>query len=133
MYRGTVFGREIAMQGGPYALAAYRREFGASLFPDLAEACKENPPDLSALLQVAWAMAKTAEEGTSPYVQWLREFDSREFSLGDSPAAAGVIYSAVSAELFRGGAAGRCRRIAAGFLGRLAKRAGALEDRVLAR
>lgn len=128
MRRGTIFGREVEMQGGPYALAAYRREFSAPLFSDLAKAYEEAPPDLATLLQVAWAMAKTADDATSPYLEWLREFDSREFTLADTAEVTGVIYSAISAELFRGGKTRGWRRCAVRLLGRLERRSRALAD-----
>lgn len=131
MVEGIIFGRPVRMQGGPFALAAYRREFGRDLMADLVAAYKDDDTDVCAFLQAAWAMARCADDSTSPYVKWLREFDAREFTLGDAAETVGVIDSAVTAELFRPREAGRARRRLAGSLGSLAHRLGALSLRVL--
>ncbi len=132
MRRGVIFGREVEMQGSVWALAEYRREFGADLFADAAGAYEGGSPDVCVMLQIAWAMARSADESTSPYVEWLREFDSRLFALGDVSGAVGVIDSAIAAELFRVGSTRRARRRLARLLGSLAKRLGARADRLLA-
>lgn len=131
MVEGIIFGRPVRMQGGPFALMAYRREFGRDLMADLVAAYRAGDVDVCAFLQAAWAMAQCADEATSPYVTWLREFDAREFTLGDAAGTVGVIDSAVTAELFRPREAGRARRRLAGSLGSLAHRIGALSLRVL--
>lgn len=131
MVEGIIFGRPVRMQGGPFALAAYRREFGRDLMADLVSAYRADDTDVCAFLQAAWAMARCADDSTSPYVKWLREFDAREFTLGDAAGTVGVIDSAVTAELFRPREAGRPRRWLAGSLGSLAHRLGALSMRVL--
>ena len=131
MVEGIIFGRPVRMQGGPFALAAYRREFGRDLMADLVSAYRADDTDVCAFLQAAWAMARCADDSTSPYVKWLREFDAREFTLGDAAGTVGVIDSAVTAELFRPREAGRPRRWLAGSLGSLAHRLGALSLRIL--
>ncbi len=131
MRRGVIFGREVAMQGSVWAMAEYRREFHADLLADAAAAYGEGRADVCAMLQIAWAMARAADGSTSPYTEWLREFDPRLFALGDAAGAVGVIDSAISAELFRVGAAGRARRWLAGRVGSLAQRLGARADGLL--
>lgn len=137
MREGIVYGRPVEMQGGPFALMAYRREFGTDMLSDLIEAYRggaDGADDVCAFLQAAWAMAKCADESTSPYPEWLREFDPRLFTLGDTAGAVGVIDSAIAAELFRGGAArGRLGRVAAGWLGAVAHRLRAGQARLLGR
>ncbi|WP_296012710.1 hypothetical protein [uncultured Adlercreutzia sp.] len=132
MREGVIFGRPVRMQGGPFALMAYRREFGADLLADALAAYRRDGGDVAAFLQIAWAMAKTADEETSPYAEWLREFDPREFTLGDAAQAVGVIDSAVAAELFRRGKARRARRWLARRMESLAHRLGARASRLLA-
>lgn len=138
MYEGVVYGRAVAMQGGPFAQMAYRREFGSDLLTDLigayGAAADGAGDDANAWLQAAWAMAKCADESTRPYPQWLREFDPRLFTLGDTAEAIGVIDSAIAAELFRGGEAGLpARRRIARRLGALAHRIDARQARLLGR
>lgn len=133
MVTGEIYGRTVSMQGGPFALVAYKREFGTDLMADAIEAVKGDAPDISALLQVAWAMAKTHDERTSAFPQWVREFDPREFTLGDTASTLGVIDSAMNAELFRCRATSRVRRWFGRRLDALAKYLGRSADGLLAR
>lgn len=130
MQRGIIWGREVCMQGGPLSYLVYRREFGGDLSLDLLEAYKSGQATVETFLRFAWTMAKTYDESTSPYEDWLREFSPEGFSVADSPV--GVIDSAITAELFRLGSPGRAsrwlrRRRAAlsRWLGRVSKRLGA--------
>ena len=132
MRRATIYGRDVAMQGSPYTLLVYRTAFGGDLFRDVAAAYGETPPDVSVLLQAAWAMARTIDDSVSDYPDWLREFDPKTFALGDAGAWA-VIDSAVCAELFRRKETGRIGKWIARRMGSVAKRLGALADRLLAR
>lgn len=120
------------MQGSVWAMAEYRREFRADLLADAAAIYRGESMDVCAMLQIAWAMARAADESVSPYEEWLREFDSRLFALGDAAGAVGVIDSAVAAELFRHGKARRAREWFARRVGSLAQRLGARADRLLA-
>lgn len=131
MYKGEIYGRHVSMQGSPYTYLVYRKEFGRGILPDLQEAYSEGAPDMSILLQVAWAMARTLDDVVPPYADWLRGFDPKEFALGDARAME-VIDKAASAELFRVRKTGRTKRWCARKMGFLAKRAGALADRLLA-
>lgn len=132
MRRAVIYGRTVEMQGSPYTFLVYRTGFGGDLFHDIAAAYENNPPDMSMLLQIAWAMAKTHDDSVSEYEDWLREFDPKSFAIGDADAW-GVIDSAISAELFRHEKTGRARKWIARRMGRMAQRLGALADRLLAR
>ena len=132
MIKAVIYGREVKLQGSPYTLLAYRSEFDGDLFKAILSAYEAQPPDMSLLLQVAWAMARTCDDEVPAYAEWLRGFDPDSFALGDA-GALGVIDSAISAELFRRTKAGRARRWLGRRVDALAKRAGALADRLLAR
>ena len=132
MRRAVIYGRAVEMQGSPYTFLVYRTGFGGDLMHDIAAAYDNAPPDMSILLQVAWAMARTHDDAVPDYPDWLRGFDPRTFALGDAGAWQ-VIDSAISAELFRRKTAGRIRRWAARRMGSVAKRLGASADRVLDR
>ena len=85
-----------------------------------------SPLSLEWLMRVCWAMCATADRGTSPYEKWLGEFPEEGIDLAEP--VAGVIYSAMTAELFRSGKAGlatRIRRRVSRWLGRLSRRVGA--------
>lgn len=126
MIRGTIWGREVEMQGSPLTYLHYKREFGGDLGVDLANVYSQGSADTETMLRFAWAMAKTHDTSTSPYEGWLSEFDLGEFSALQSPV--GVVDSAICAELFRVRKAtwwqGLKRRIAR-WLERLSKRLGA--------
>lgn len=134
MVRGTIWGREIEMQGSPLTYLHYRREFGGDLGADLVAAYSKGSADAETMLRFAWAMAKTHDPSTSPYEGWLSEFDPEEFSALQSPV--GVVDSAVCAELFRVRAstpAERLRRWLAGLLERVSQRLAAQAARLLPR
>lgn len=132
MRRAVIYGREIEMQGSPYTFLVYRTGFGGDLFKDIVSAYESSPPDMSLMLQIAWAMARTHDDGVSNYPDWLREFDPKLFAVGDADAL-GVIDSAITAELFRRRKTGRIRQWIAGCLDAVAKRLGASAYRVLSR
>lgn len=126
MVSGTIWGREVMMQGSPLTYLHYKREFGGDLGADLAEAYTRGSADTETMLRFAWAMARTHDASTSPYEDWLAEFDLEGFSALQSPV--GVIDSAVCAELFRVREATwleRLRRRIARWLGSLSQRLGA--------
>lgn len=131
MRRAVIYDREIVMQGSPYTFLVYRTAFKGDLFNDLVDAYEHGRPEMSVMLQFAWAMARTHDDAVSDYPDWLREFDPKSFTLGDADAV-GVIDSAISAELFRVRKTGRVKR----WLGRrmvaVAQRLGAQAHRVLA-
>ena len=114
------------MQGGPLAYLVYREEFGGDLALDILDTYRAETVTTEAFLRFAWTMAKTHDPSTSDYRTWLGEFDPEGFTLSESPV--GVIDSAINAEPFRVGHAGkaaRARRRVAGWLGALSRRLGA--------
>lgn len=126
MQRATIWGRDVEMQGSPLTLLHYRREFGGDLMADMLANSAEGSLSLEWLMRVCWAMCATADRGTSPYEKWLGEFPEEGIDLAEP--VAGVIYSAMTAELFRSGKAGlatRFRRRVSRWLGRLSRRVGA--------
>ena len=126
MIRCTIWGREVEMQGSPLTYLHYKREFGGDLGADLVAAYTKGSADAETMLRFAWAMAKTADTSTSPYEDWLAEFDPDGFSALQSPV--GVVDSAVVAELFRFRKATwteRLRKRIARLLDRLSERLGA--------
>ena len=131
MLKADIYGMGVSMQGSPYTYLVYRTEFGRGILADIQEAYSGDVPDMSIMLQVAWAMARTFDDAVPPYAEWLRGFDPKEFALGDSNAME-VIDKAASAELFRVRKTGRTRRWCARKMGFLAKRVGALADRLCA-
>ena len=133
MIRGTIWGREVTMQGSPLTYLHYKREFGGDLGEDLVSAYSKGVADVETMLRFAWAMAKTHDPSISSYEGWLSEFDPEEFSALQPPV--GVVDSAVCAELFRVREATwleRVRRAVARWLDRLSKRLGAQGPRLLA-
>lgn len=123
MRHATIWGRELAMQGSPITLLHYRREFGSDLQDDLVEAYTGGGNPLPCLVRVLWAMCATVDPGISHYEQWLGEFPAGGFDLKEP--VAGVIDSAIAAELFRRGKTGRAaraRRWLARRLGSLSRR-----------
>lgn len=101
MQRGVIFGRTVEMQGSPYTLLVFKREFGENLTSFIVDAYKQEEADIECFLRIAWAMAKTYNEDITDYERWLEEFDADAFNLAEGQAAFGVITSAVNAELFR--------------------------------
>lgn len=134
MVSGTIWGREVEMQGSPLTYLHYRREFGGDLGADLVAAYSKGSADAETMLRFAWAMAKTRDTSTSPYEDWLSEFDPEEFSVLQSPV--GVVDSAVCAELFRlrpSTPARRFREWLSRLLDRLSKHIAAQAARLLPR
>ena len=130
MRRGTIWGREVCMQGGPLSYLVYKREFDGDLALDLLDAYRSGQATVETFLRFAWTMARTYDKSVSPYEIWLTEFDLEGFSVAESPV--GVIDSAISAELFRLEKTGRAakavrrsRRAIARWMGRLSQRIGA--------
>ena len=132
MLKADIYGMGVSMQGSPYTYLVYRTEFGRGILADIQEAYSGDVPDMSILLQVAWAMARTFDDAVPPYADWLRGFDPKEFALGDARAME-VIDKAASAELFRVRKTGKTKRRIARAVGRMAQRIGCAADRVLAR
>ena len=66
MYRGTIWGREVCMQGGPLSYLVYKREFGGDLALDLLEAYKGGKAAVETFLRFAWCMARTYDASVSP-------------------------------------------------------------------
>lgn len=132
MLKADIYGMGVPMQGSPYTYLVYRTEFGRGILADIQEAYSGEVPDMSILLQVAWAMARTFDDAVPPYAEWLRGFDPKEFALGDARAME-VIDKAASAELFRVRKTGKAKRRIARAVGRMAQRASCAADRVLAR
>lgn len=131
MRRATIYGREVEMQGSPYTFYVYRKAFEGDLLKAIITAYQESPIDVSLLLQVVWAMAKTHDDETPEYIDWLREFDPEEFAVNELDWV-GEVDGAISAELFRNEKTGRAyrfirriRRAVARRMGALAKRLGA--------
>ena len=133
MRRAALYGRSVAMQGSPYTLIAYRREFKGDLIADILDASGGGHPDVAVFLQVAWAMAKTHCDATPPFDDWIRSFDPVSFALDDTQGVLEVIDKAVAAELFRHGKARRARRWAAKRMDALAQRFGDGARRLSAR
>ena len=130
MIKTVIYDREVTMQGSPYTFLVYREAFDGDLFKAVLAAYEGGTPDMSILLQVAWAMCRTHDDGVSDYASWLREFDPKSFALGDASALE-VIDSAILAELFRREKTGRARKWIARRMDALAKRIGSRADRIL--
>lgn len=72
-------GREIKITGSPMTPYFYKREFGQSFSGDLI-AMQEMNKDKSKfddinLLQMIWAMERTANKDIKPFVNWLADFE----------------------------------------------------------
>lgn len=135
MLRARIWGREIEMQGSPWAFVEYRRAFGGDLLSDYLAAVKKDPIELDDYLRVCWALCRTAGD-RSGFEEWCSSFP--EFTLADGEGAAfvSVVDSAVSAELFRPGETRiqrLRRRLREGWLGLLPRRGRARQARLLAR
>ena len=128
MKRGTIWGREVCMQGGPIAYVVYRKAFGGDLARDILDAYRDGDVTVEQFLRFAWTMARTHDPATSDYEAWLGEFDPEMFSLADSPVE--VIDSAICAELFRIRPTGRAARLAKRIRGALSRWLGRLSQRL---
>ena len=72
-------GREIKIMGSPMTPYFYKKEFGQSFSGDLM-AMQEMNKDQSKfddinLLQMIWAMERTANKDIKPFVNWLADFE----------------------------------------------------------
>lgn len=130
----TVYGRTLRLEGGPYALWCYRREFGSDLYQDMLASVQDGDVQLSIWLQIVWAMNRTADDSTPAYGDWLRAFP--DFDLGDSRSQA-VIDQAMTAGFFRqpeqAGRMGRLRGAVAGRVRSLALLLDRIASRLVAR
>ncbi len=98
MKRVTIWGKRIDLQGSPLTLLIFKKAFGTDLTKHLNDAYHKNQLDIEDFLRVAWAMAKTNNDATPEYEEWLASFDQKLFKLSDIPI--GVINSAIEAEFF---------------------------------
>ena len=90
---------------------------------DLIKAYSQGFVNSAIILQIAWAMAKTANQKTKTFKDWMAEFDAEQFNLMNADFVE-VVDSAINAELFCGNATNkkrRCRRFIARLLERLSK------------
>lgn len=128
-----LYGKRVAVAGGPLAVWAYWREFDSDLWADLRAANTDDGPILAVWLQVVWAMAKAADEATPEFGKWLGAFE--EFDLGDVTAVA-VMDQAFYAAFFRrrqASGAKRARRAIGRWLESLAQRLSGAADGDVAR
>ena len=107
MFRGTIWGRTVRMSGSPLSMLVFRREFGGD-FSDFvnqalkqlkAEEGKEIKPDPVDFLQIAWTMAKTYDDDTSDFEDWLDEFPDNAFDARLGLECLPVILDAISQEI----------------------------------
>ena len=98
-----LFGTQLQIQGSPLTLMFYQKEFGTDLVQDwFDEKSLTKCMNSITLLQVAWAMNKTADLSVPTFNQWLCQFE--DFSLAgifDEGSWARRVDEAVAAELFR--------------------------------
>lgn len=126
MIRGDIFGRTVEMQGSPYTMLVFKREFDENLQAFMTEAYSRENIDVEEFLRIAWAMAKTYDDEVRDYESWLLEFDADLFDLREGQEAFSVIVSAIEAELFRNKQTIRARikRRLKAFLRRVLERLG---------
>ena len=93
----VIWSRVLRLQGSPYTLLEYAREFNSDMLTDMQEVYKRGTFGTE-FLQFAWAMNKTADPSVSHYEKWLKEFSPEAFNLEDAPWE--VIDSALNAEMF---------------------------------
>lgn len=108
----TIGGVTIPIVASPITLFVYKREFGCDLmgslasFPEIQDVAARDLSkfDASALLQMAWAMAKTAATGTPfpNFAQWLGQL---EFVDLDDTGMYMAIVEEIKRGFFRGGRA----------------------------
>lgn len=83
-------GKQVGLKATPLALLYYKQEFKTDLIGDLLkmQALANDPSALDsvAILQIAWAMNKAAEQGKSfPHFEaWLGQFEYVDFSDQDT-------------------------------------------------
>ncbi|WP_165055035.1 MULTISPECIES: hypothetical protein [unclassified Adlercreutzia] len=108
MYRGIVYGRDLCMAGSPYALLAFKREFGESL-PNIARLVQlryatAEEIDIPSLLGICWAMCKSFDDHNTPgFDQWYADFNFKggeiPDDIGEAVIALDQIWTAVEQEL----------------------------------
>ncbi|ARA98620.1 hypothetical protein [Geobacillus thermodenitrificans] len=109
----NIGGKDIGLKATPLALLYYRQEFKSDLIGDLLkmQAIADDPSALDsiAILQVAWAMNKAAEQSKSfPHFEsWLDQFEYVDFSDADTMTA---IMNEARQGFFRGSAGGGAKR-----------------------
>lgn len=88
--------REIDIQASPLTLLYYKKEFGQSFSSDLLEMLGEGARvDDVNLLQMAWAMEKTANEGKLvDFESWLKQFEYVDLLSGVAVEITGVAWDA---------------------------------------
>lgn len=90
--------RGLSVEGGPFALWEYRKEFGTDLYQDMLASVQDGEVQISVWLQIIWAMNRTADGSCPSYGEWLRSFP--DFDLADSASRA-VMDRAMTAGFFR--------------------------------
>lgn len=90
----TIGGETLTIVASPITLFVYKREFGTDLIGDLREALQSNG---STLLQMTWAMAKTAATGKlfPSFADWIEKLEYVDFDDVD-------MYEAIAEEMTRG-------------------------------
>lgn len=97
---------EIGVQGGPWALVLYEREFKPD-HPDFFSDVHRYAPnpiegrnfaDPMFLLRCLWAMAKNADDAFPPFERWTKSLD---ISLQENEPWTLEVVSALNAEIFR--------------------------------
>lgn len=106
--RKIAFGKQkVAVQGSPWALMVYSREFAtedgpADWYADLTKAVENaragGALDPFFLLKTAWAMARNVDDDFPDYEEWLRPLD---ISVGYGSDWGKAVTEAIFAELFR--------------------------------
>lgn len=109
MYRGYIYGRDLFMAGSPYALLAFKREFGEDL-PTIAKHVQKRfveteQIDIASLLGICWAMCKSYDDRNTPnFSQWFADFGFEDGDIpddvGEAILAFDQIWTAVEQELF---------------------------------
>lgn len=90
--------RGLPVEGGPFALWVYRKEFGTDLYQDMLASISDGEVQISVWLQIVWAMNRTADDSCPSYGEWLRGFP--DFDLADEASRA-VMDRAMTAGFFR--------------------------------
>ena len=93
--------QDISVQGGPWALVLYEREFSpehSDFFEDAKKYCPaDDLPNPMFLLRIAWAMARNADDSFPPFDRWAKSLD---VSLQKGSDWSGEVISAINAEIF---------------------------------
>ena len=96
----NIYGKGLLVEGGPYAVWLYKKEFGTDLLMDVSASISGGEVCTATWLQVIYAMNRTADDNVPEYSEWLRSFP--DFTLGDQRAVE-VMDSAITAGFFRHG------------------------------